>query len=84
MPPSTHPRQHGLHEVHGTEEHHVHQLTKRIVVEFLDGADRGEAGVVDENVDPAEPFGRGRDRSVDLLLVGDIERDCQQPAREPG
>ena len=69
-----HDRQHGARHGGEAEEIGVEHRAHVGVVAFFDSREIAVAGVVDEDVDAAEPsFGR-LDRSVDLILLVDVER----------
>ena len=54
-----------------------------VLREVLDGVDVGIAGVVDEDVQPAERVGRGLDRRGCLRAVGHVKANCPGAAGVP-
>jgi hypothetical protein len=64
-------REHRLRERDGAEEHRLHHVAQVVGLDRLDGADRSDAGVVDQHVDAAEAVERRRDGALDLVGLGD-------------
>ena len=73
-----HDRQHGAHHVH-----HAIEVRRELAFEFGDGhlfeiAEQAVAGVVDRDVDPAEPLDRFLDGRFRLCLVGNVQLDKRE------
>ena len=50
------------------------------MISFLLRREIAVAGIVDQDIDPAEALLRRRDTGVDLRTVADVEREPQDPA----
>lgn len=71
-------RQYGA--LNGERSEHVGLVHRadRGVVGFLDGGEQSGAGVVDQDVDPAEPLDRCVYGRLDALRVGHVQRRGEQ------
>ncbi len=76
-----HPGQHSLDHRDGAEEVRLEQGAHVGVVAFLDGRAVTVAGVVDQDVDAAEPLLGLLHRGGDLPGIRDVERDGEHPLR---
>ena len=73
-----HHRQHGAGDVHRAEQQRLDLVADLIGAEFLEEAGVEVAGVVDQDVDAAEPRDGGLDRGLRVLGAGDVELHGQQ------
>ena len=77
-----HTRQHRLDHVDGAEVVHVEQLSHLGVLPLLHRGQVAVAGIVHENINPAERRVGRRDGRRDLAGVGDVEVDGHGPVAE--
>jgi hypothetical protein len=64
-----------LRQTHHAEEVGFDLGAEVVEVDVLDRRHVGVAGVVDQHVESAESVDGGGDRSADVVVVGDVERD---------
>ena len=62
----------------GAEEIDIHLMLKLLIGDILSGGDCAGAGIVDQNVDPAEPLQNRSDCLLHILSVGNIAGDADR------
>ena len=74
-PLRAHHRQNGACDIQQAEYVRVVHAAHIGIARLLDGTKQAEARIVDQNVDPAEPFNCGLNRGLRLGFVGHVQRD---------
>ncbi len=77
-------RQRGADDALVRGQHHRERASPRLVVAVIVDRDpRGDAGIVDDDIEPAEMRGHLSHDSLDLVAIADIEPARRAPSRPP-
>ena len=83
-PLNSEPRQDRSNDIQCPEEVGLHAATNLVGLAFLDGPNQSVAGVIDHHIQGAEAFDGRIEGGVDLVFVGDVQREREGLFRDDG